>query len=217
MSKHALTFNSRNFLRRIGTQKTTRDYQDRQVIYSQGDAADAMFHIQNGSVKLMVASPRGKLAVIATLGPGEVFGEGCLINRSLRVSTASAIQPSTISRVNKGVLIHLIHQEPAFAKLFISYLLSRMVRVEEDFVDRLFNFSERRLARILLLLTQFCKENGNGSEFPRINQQHLAQMVGTTRSRVSHFMNKFRKLGFVDYRGNGALTVNSSLLSVVQE
>ena len=217
MSKHALTFNSRNFLRRIGTQKTTRDYQDRQVIYSQGDAADAMFHIQNGSVKLMVASPRGKLAVIATLGPGEVFGEGCLINRSLRVSTASAIQPSTISRVNKGVLIHLIHQEPAFAKLFISYLLSRMVRVEEDFVDRLFNFSERRLARILLLLTQFGKENGNGSEFPRINQQHLAQMVGTTRSRVSHFMNKFRKLGFVDYRGNGALTVNSSLLSVVQE
>ena len=155
MSRHTLTFNSRNFLERIGTQKTTREYQDRQVIYSQGDAADAMFHIQNGSVKLVVASPRGKQAVIAILGPGDVFGEGCLVNRSLRKSTATAIQLSTIACVKKGPLVRLIHQEPAFAKLFISYLLSRMVRVEEDFVDRLFNFSEKRLARILLLLTQF--------------------------------------------------------------
>jgi len=144
-----------------------------------------------------------------------VFGEGCLARQSLRVSTATAIQPSTISRVNKGPLVRLIHQEPTFAKLFISYLLSRMGRVEEDFVDRLFNFSEKRLARILLLLTNFGAESGDGTAFPRVNQEHLAQMVGTTRSRVSHFMNKFRKLGFVDYNGDSALTVHRGLLSAV--
>ncbi len=215
MSKHTLTFNSRNFLRRIGAQKTTREYQDQQVIYAQGDAADAMFHIQNGSVKLAVESPHGKLAVIAILGPGDVFGEGCLVNRSVRASTATAIQLSTITRVKKGTIVHLIHQEPAFAKLLISYLLSRMVRGEQDFVDRLFNFSEKRLARILLLLTQFGAGSGDGTAFPRINQQHLAQMVGTTRLRVSHFMNKFRKLGFVDYNGKGDLTVHRGLLSGV--
>jgi len=214
MSRPTLTFNSRNFLQRVGTHKTTREYQDRQAIYSQGDAADAMFHIQNGSVKLAVASPRGKQAVIAILGPGDVFGEGCLVNRSLRKSTATAIQVSTISCVKKGILVRLVHQEPAFAKLMISYLLARMVRVEEDFVDRLFNFSEKRLARILLLLTNFGAESGDGTAFPRINQEHLAQMVGTTRSRVSHFMNKFRKLGFVDYNGDSALTVHRGLLRV---
>jgi CRP-like cAMP-binding protein len=215
MNRHTLTFNSRNFLKRIGTQKTTREYQDRQAIYSQGDAADAMFCIQNGNVKLVVASPRGKQAVLAILGPGDVFGEGCLAKQSLRMSTATALQPSTIARVNKGALVRLIHQEPAFAKLFISYLLSRMGRVEEDFVDRLFNCSEKRLARILLLLARFGKESRAETAFPRINQESLAQMVGTTRSRVSHFMNKFRKLGFVDYNGNGALTVHGDLLSVV--
>ena len=215
MSRHTLSFNSRNFLKRIGTQKTTREYQDQQAIYSQGDAADAMFQIQNGNVKLAVASPRGKQAVIAILGPGDVFGEGCLVNRSLRMSTATAIQPSTIACVKKGILVRLIRQEPAFAKLFISYLLSRMVRVEEDFVDRLFNFSEKRLARILLLLAHFGKESRSETVHRGFNQEHLAQMVGTTRSRVSHFMNKFRKLGFVDYNGNGALTVHSGLLSVV--
>jgi CRP-like cAMP-binding protein len=215
MSRHTLTFNSRNFLRKIGTQKTTREYQDRQAIYSQGDAADSMFYIQTGNVKLEIASQRGKKAVIAILGPGDVFGEGCLGNRPLRISTASAIQTSTITRVSKGVLVRLIHQEPAFAKLFISYMISRMVGFEEDFVDRLFNFSEKRLARILLMLTHFGKGSGDGTAFPRINQEHLAQMVGTTRSRVSHFMNKFRKLGFVDYNGSGALTVHRGLLSTV--
>jgi CRP-like cAMP-binding protein len=215
MSTHALKFNSRNFLKRVGAQKTTREYQDRQTIYSQGDTADAMFQIQNGSVKLVVVSPRGKKAVIAILGPGDVFGEGCLVNRSLRKSTASAIQLSTIACVKKGPLLRLIHQEPAFAKLFISYLLSRMGRIEEDFVDRLFNFSEKRLARILLLLTSFGPESRDGTAFPRINQENLAQMVGTTRSRVSHFMNKFRKLGFVDYHGDGALTVHRGLLGGV--
>jgi CRP/FNR family transcriptional regulator, cyclic AMP receptor protein len=215
MSRHTLTFNSRSFLKRVGSQKTTREYQDRQAIYAQGDAADAMFHIQSGNVKLVVASPRGKQAVIAVLGPGDVFGEGCLINRSLRMSAATAFHPSTITRVKKEILVRLIHQDPAFAKLFISYLLSRMGRVEEDFVDRLFNFSEKRLARVLLLLTSLGEESGDGTPLLRINQAHLAQMVGTTRSRVSHFMNKFRKLGFVDYNGSEALTVHSGLLSTV--
>jgi len=215
MSRHTLTFNSRNFLKRMGAQKTTREYQDRQVIYSQGDTADAMFQIQNGSVNLAVASPRGKQAVIAILGPGDLFGEGCLVHRSLRKSTATAIQRSTIACVKKGPLARLIHEDPSFAKLFISYLLSRMGRVEEDFVDRLFNFSEKRLARILLLLTSFGVESRDGTAFPRINQDQLAQMVGTTRSRVSHFMNKFRKLGFVDYNGDSALTVHRGLLNAV--
>jgi len=215
MARQTLRFNSRNFLRRVGAQRTTREYQDRQAIYAQGDAADAMFQIENGHVKLVVASPRGKQAVIAILGPGDVFGEGCLVNQSLRKSTATAIQASTISRVKKGILVRLIHQDPAFAKLFISYLVSRMVRVEEDFVDRLFNLSEKRLARILLLLTSLGKENGDGTPLLKINQAHLAQMVGTTRSRVSHFMNKFRKLGFVDYNGSEALTVHSGLLNKV--
>ncbi len=215
MSKHTLTFNPRSFLQRVGAQKTTREYQDRQAIYSQGDAADAMFHIQKGSVKLVVASPRGKEAVIAILGPGDVFGEGCLVNRSLRKSTATAIQLCTISCVKKGTMVRLIHQQPAFARLFISYLLSRMGRVEEDFVDRLFNFSEKRLARVLLLLTSLGTESGDGSQLLKINQAQLAQMVGTTRSRVSHFMNKFRKLGFVDYNGSEALTVHSGLLRTV--
>jgi CRP-like cAMP-binding protein len=215
MTNCGINLNSRNFLKRVGTQKMTRVYEERQAIYSQGDAADAMFCIQNGTVKRVVASPRGRQAVIAILGPGDVFGEGCLAKQSLRMSTATAIQPSTIACVKKGILVRLIHREPAFAKLFISYLLSRMVRVEEDFVDRLFNFSEKRLARILLLLTHFGKEGRDGNAFPRINQEQLAQMVGTTRSRVSHFMNKFRKLGFIDYNGNGALTVHSGLLSAV--
>jgi CRP-like cAMP-binding protein len=215
LSKHTLTFNSRNFLKRAGTQKTTREYQERQAIYLQGDTADSIFYIQTGNVKLEIASQRGKKAVIAILGPGDVFGEGCLGNRPLRISTASAIQTSTIARVSKGVLVRLIQQEPAFAKLFISYMISRMVDFEEDFVDRLFNFSEKRLARILLMLTHFGKGNGDGTAFPRINQEHLAQMVGTTRSRVSHFMNKFRKLGYVDYNGDSVLTVHRGLLSAV--
>jgi CRP-like cAMP-binding protein len=212
MCRHTLTFNSRNLFKRVGAQKTTREYRDRQAIYTQGDAADSMFYILNGNVKLVVASPRGKQAVIAILGPGDVFGEGCLVNRSLRTSTATAIRLSTVSCVKKGSLLRLIHQQPAFAKLFISYLLSRLGRVEEDFVDRLFSFSEKRLVRILLLLTNFGAVSGDGTECPKINQEQLAQMVGTTRSRVSHFMNKFRKLGFVDYNGSGALTVHSSLL-----
>ena len=215
MTRHQLTFDSRTFLKKAGTQKTTRDYQDRQAIYSQGDAADAMFQIQNGNVKLVVASPRGKQAVVAVLGPGDVFGEGCMATKSLRISTATAVQLSTIACVKKETLVRLIHNDPAFAKQFISYLLARMGRVEEDFVDRLFNFSEKRLARILLMLVNNGKDGREHTSFPSFNQAQLAQMVGTTRSRVSHFMNKFRKLGLIDYRGNGELTVHSRLLSAV--
>ena len=215
MSGYTLSLNSRNLLKTFGSQKATREYQARQLIYPQGDAADAMFQIRTGSVKLGVTSPRGRQAVIAILGPGDVFGEGCLEKQSQRKSTATAIQLSTISCVKKGTLVRLIHRDPAFNKVFISYLLSRMAQVEEDFVDRLFNFSEKRLARILLMFTHFGKESGDGTAFPKINQEQLAQMVGTTRSRVSHFMNKFRKLGFVDYRGDGPLTVHRDLLSVV--
>jgi CRP-like cAMP-binding protein len=215
MSRHTLTLNSRTFLKRVGIEKTTRDYQNRQAIYSQGDAADAMFQIQNGNVKLVTASPRGKQAVIAVLGPGDMFGEGCLAPKALRVSTATAVQLSTIARVKRATLARLIHQDPGFAKQFISYLLARMVRVEEDFVDRLFNFSEKRLARVLLMLAG----NGNGGRgqksLPLFNQEQLAQIVGTTRSRVSHFMNKFRNLGLVDYRGNGALTIHTRLLTAL--
>ena len=215
MSRHQLTLDSQTFLKKVGTQKTTRDYQDRQAIYSQGDDANAMFQIQNGNVKLVVASPRGKQAVIAILGPGDVFGEGCLAANSLRISTATAVQLSTIACVKKVTLVRLIHNDPAFAKHFISYLLARMVRVEEDFVDRLFNFSEKRLARILLMLANNGKDGQTPKSYPQFNQEQLAQMVGTTRSRVSHFMNKFRKLGLLDYHGNGALTIHSRLLSTV--
>jgi CRP-like cAMP-binding protein len=215
MSRHTLTFNSRTLLNKVGAQTTTREYHDRQAIYSQGDAADAIFQIHDGNVKLVVASPRGKQAVIAMLGPGDVFGEGCLAPKSLRISTATAVQLSTIACVKKTTLVSLIHNDPAFAKHFISYLLARMVRVEEDFVDRLFNFSEKRLARILLMLANNGKDDRAHTSVPQFNQEQLAQMVGTTRSRVSHFMNKFRKLGLIDYRGNGALTVHSRLLSAV--
>src|ERR1017187_2650022 len=216
MTNCGINFNSRNFLKRVGTQKMTRVYEERQAIYSQGDAEDAMFCIQNGTVKRVVASPRGRQAVIAILGPGDVFGEGCMVSRSLRASTAITIQPSTISCVKKETLVQLINKDPVFSKLIIINLLSRMDRVEEDFADRLFNFSEKRLARILLQLSHLGPECRDGATCPKVNQEHLAQMVGTTRSRISHFMNKFRKLGFVDYHGNDAVTVRSGLLSVVQ-
>ena len=215
MSTHTVSVNSQKLFKRVGAQKTTREYRDRQAIYSQGDAADAMFHIEYGNVKLVVASPVGKQAVTALLGPGDIFGEGCLVSRSRRMSTATAIQISTITCVQKATLVRFIHQDSAFARNLISHLLSRMVRVEEDFVDRLFNFSEKRLARVLLLLTNFGRGERATTVLPRIDQAGLAQMVGTTRSRVSHFLNKFRELGFVDYHGNGALTVHRSLLKVV--
>jgi CRP/FNR family cyclic AMP-dependent transcriptional regulator len=172
-----------------------------------------VFYLQSGKVKLTVVSARGKEAVIGVLDRGSFFGEGCLAGQRLRMSTASAIQPSTVIRVGRSAMVRLLHRKPEFAELFIAYLLSRNVRIEEDLVDQLFNSSEKRLARILLLLAHFGKESRPEGVIPKVSQQTLAAMVGTTRSRVNYFMNRFRKLGFVDY--NGGLKVNRALLTVV--
>jgi CRP/FNR family cyclic AMP-dependent transcriptional regulator len=209
----ALAFDPTSFLTRIESGKTTREYRGKQVVFSQGDAADAVFFVQSGKIKLTVVSTRGKEAVIGVLERGSFFGEGCLAGQPLRMSTASVMQASSIIRVAKSTMVNLLHQEPEFTELFTAYLLSRNVRIEEDLVDQLFNSSEKRLARILLLLAHFGKEPRPESVIPKVSQETLAAMVGTTRSRVSFFMNRFRKMGFIHY--NGGLQVHSGLLSVV--
>jgi CRP/FNR family transcriptional regulator, cyclic AMP receptor protein len=211
--KPALAFDPKAFLTRIEQGKTTRQYARKQVVFSQGDAADAVFYIQSGKVEVTVVSARGKEAVIAVLERGSFFGEGCLAGQPLRMSTANATEPSSIVRVGRSAMVRLLHQEAEFAELFIAYLLARNVRIEEDLVDQLFNSSEKRLARILLLLAHFGKESRPESVIPKVSQETLAAMVGTTRSRVSYFMNRFRKMGFIHY--NGGLQVNSALLTVV--
>jgi len=208
-----LAFDPKAFLTRIEQGKTTREYRNKQVVFSQGDPADAVFFIRSGKVKLTVFSTRGKEAVVGVLERGSFFGEGCLAGQPLRMSTASAMQASTVVRVDKSTMVRVLHQEPEFAELFTAYLLSRNVRIEEDLVDQLFNSSEKRLARILLLLAHFGKESKPETVIPKVSQETLAAMVGTTRSRVSYFMNRFRKMGFIDY--NGGLQVNSALLTVV--
>lgn len=191
----------------------TKEYRKKQVIFSQGSLADAVFYIEKGKVKLTVLSTRGKEAVVAILGSGDFFGEGSLAGQPVRMATATSMTECSILRVQKETMVRMLHNEPAFSEIFMSYLLSRNVRIEEDLVDQLFNSSEKRLARILLLLTRFGKAGQQELVAPRISQETLAEMVGTTRSRVSFFMNKFRKLGFIDY--NGGLQVHSSLLGVV--
>ena len=183
-------------------------------MFTQGDSADAVFYVQSGKVKLTVVSSSGKEAVIGILGRGTFFGEGCLAGQPLRISTACALAPSTVVRVSKPTMVDLLHREPEFAELFTAYLLTRNVRIEEDLVDQLFNSSEKRLARVLLLLAHFGKESKPEAVIPIMTQDTLASMVGTTRSRVSYFMNRFRKMGFIDYDLHG-LTVHSSLLTVV--
>jgi CRP/FNR family transcriptional regulator, cyclic AMP receptor protein len=209
----ALAFDPTTFLTRIESGKTTREYRGKQVVFSQGDAADAVFFVQSGKVKLTVVSTRGKEAVIGVLERDSFFGEGCLAGQPLRMSTASVMQSSSITRLAKSTMVNLLHREPEFTELFAAYLLSRNVRIEEDLVDQLFNSSEKRLARILLLLAHFGKESRPESVIPKVSQETLAAMVGTTRSRVSYFMNRFRKLGFIHY--NGGLQVHSALLTVV--
>ena len=211
----AVDFDPSVFLVKVGAEKTTREYLDKQVVFSQGDAADAAYYIQAGKVKLTVVSAHGKEAVVGILERGTFFGEGCLAGQPLRMATANAIQPTTIVRVDKTTMVRLLHREPEFAELFITYLLSRNVRIEEDLLDHLFNNSERRLARLLLLLAHVGKEAPLETVVPKVSQETLAAMVGTTRSRVSHFMNLFRKLGFINYNGNGGLQVHRSLLTVV--
>jgi CRP/FNR family transcriptional regulator, cyclic AMP receptor protein len=200
----------------INDGKTVKEYTAHRTIYRQGEPADSIFYIQRGKVKLTVTSQQGKEAIVAILGAGEFFGEGCLAGQILRVSTAVAMTDCTFARIERTRMASMLHEQHNISELFVTHLLSRNIRYEEDLVDQLFNSSEKRLARILLLLAHFGKEGRSESVLPRINQEHLAQMVGTTRSRVSHFMNKFKKLGFVDYDGPmGGLKVHSGLLSVI--
>jgi len=206
-------FDPKVFLAKTGTGRTISTYRKNQAIFSQGDAADALFCIQKGKVKLTVVSSRGKEAIVAVLGPADFFGEGCLAGQQRRIATAAALSECSIVRIAKPVAIKVIRSEPRFSELLLSYLLSRNIRIEEDLVDRLFNSSEKRLARVLLLLANFGKDGQPEQVIPRISQETLAEMVGTTRARVSFFMNKFRKLGFVRY--NGDLEVHSSLVNIV--
>ncbi len=211
--KAVRSFDPKVFLTKIKAGKATREYRTKEVVFSQGDVADAVFYIQSGRVRLNVVSSRGKEAVIAILERGTFFGEGCLAGQPLRMATANAMQAATIIRVEKKTMVGLLHREPEFAELFIAYLLARNVRIEEDLVDQLFNSSEKRLARILLLLAHFGKELKPEAVIPKVSQDTLAGMVGTTRSRVNYFMNRFRKLGFIHY--NGGLQVHGALLTVV--
>jgi CRP/FNR family cyclic AMP-dependent transcriptional regulator len=211
--KSKLSFDPKKFLARVGEGKTITNYQKDQIVFSQGDPADAVFYIQKGKLKLTVISEQGKEAVIAILGPGHFFGEGCLNGHGLRVATTRAMEDCMVTRIAKASMMATLHGEPEFSELFISYLLARNSRIEEDLVDQLFNSSERRLARLLLLLANFGKEARPEPIVGKISQETLAEMIGTTRARVSHFMNKFRKLGYIDY--NGHLKVHNSLLNVV--
>src|SRR6266480_317940 len=207
------SFDPKEFLAKVGEGKTISKYRKDQVIFSQGEVADAVFYIQQGKVKLTVVSEQGKEAVIAILGPGHFFGEGCLNGHPLRIATTRAVDECLITRLEKATMIATIHNEPEFSELFMSYLLTRNSRIEEDLIDQLFNSSEKRLARLLLLLANFGKEGRPEPIVGNFSQETLAEMIGTTRSRVSFFMNKFRRLGFIDY--NGKLEVHNSLLNVV--
>jgi CRP/FNR family cyclic AMP-dependent transcriptional regulator len=188
-------------------------YRKDQMVFSQGSPADAVFYIQKGKVKITVVSEQGKEAIVAILGPDEFCGEGCLTGQPRRMATAAAMTECEIMRLEKAAMIRVLHEEPAFSEMFVAHLLVRTIRVEEDLVDQLFNSSEKRLARALLLLANFGKDGRPERIIAKVSQETLAEMIGTTRSRVSHFMNKFRELGFIDY--NGHLEVHSSLLNVV--
>jgi CRP/FNR family cyclic AMP-dependent transcriptional regulator len=196
-----------------GEGKTIAAYDEHSVVFAQGDAANAVFNIQKGKIKLTVVSNAGKEAVIAVLGVGDFFGEGCLAGQQMRMSTATAMTDCSITRLEKAVVIEMLQKDPGFSKVLLSYMLTRTIRIEEDLIDQLFNSSEKRLARALLLLANFGKEGKPEPVIPKISQEVLADMIGTTRSRVSFFMNKFRRLGFIEY--NGTLEVHSSLLNVV--
>jgi CRP-like cAMP-binding protein len=201
------------FFARVGAGKTILEFRTSQSIFAQGDAADAVFYIQKGRVKLSVLSEQGKEAVVAILEPGQFFGEGCLNGQRLRIATTTALEQCVITAITRDAMIALLHDEPNFSELFMAYLLTRNSRIEEDLIDQLFNSSEKRLARLLLLLANFGKQGSPQPINPNINQETLAEMIGTTRSRVSFFMNKFRKLGFISY--NGKIEVHNSLLSAV--
>jgi CRP/FNR family transcriptional regulator, cyclic AMP receptor protein len=212
--KRPASFDPQTFLATVGKGKTILQCRKNQVLFSQGDTADAVFYIQEGKVKLTVLSHQGKEAVVAILERGSFFGEASLAGRPLRLGTAITLTASTIVRIDKNAMTRALHDEPAFSELFLAYVLSRNMRIEEDLVDQLFNSSEKRLARVLLLLAHIGKTDKPEPVLAKISQETLADMIGTTRSRVSFFMNKFRKLGFIDYNGGG-LKVHSSLLNIV--
>lgn len=206
-------FDPKAFLSKVNGGRTIAFYQKNKVIYRQGDPADSVFYIQTGKVKVTVVSAQGKEAVVAVQGPGEFFGEGCMAGQVRRLASVAALTECRVTRITKAEIIQVIHAEPAFAELFIAHLLARNSRVEEDLVDQLFNSSEKRLARTLLLLANFGKEGEPEPVLAKISQATLAEIIGTTRSRVSFFMNKFRRLGLIDY--NGRIEVHPSLLNVV--
>ena len=207
------SFDPDAFLARVGPGKTGVALHNQQIVFSQGDPADAVFYIQKGKIQLKVLSQQGKEAILAILGVGDFFGEGCLAGQPLRMSTAVAVTECSVMRIEKSAMIAALQDEPVFSAHFIAYLLTRNIRIEEDLIDQLFNSSEKRLARLLLLLANFGKEGKPEPVVPKVSQESLAAMIGTTRSRVSFFMNKFRKLGFIEY--NGSLRVHSSLLHIV--
>jgi CRP/FNR family cyclic AMP-dependent transcriptional regulator len=207
------SFNPKVFLAKVGAGKTILKFHKNQSIFAQGDVADTVFYLQEGRVKLTVLSEQGKEAVVAILEQGQFFGEGCLNGHPLRMATTTAMEECLITSITKEAMIAVLHTEPAFSEMFMAYLLTRNSRVEEDLIDQLFNSSEKRLARLLLLLAHFGKESSPQPIKPNISQETLAEMVGTTRSRVSFFMNKFRKLGLISY--NGKIEVHNSLLSAV--
>ncbi len=206
-------FDPKKFLAKVGDGKTILHYRKNQIVFSQGEVADSVFYIQQGSIRFIVVSEQGKEAVVAILGPDHFFGEGCLNGHPLRIATARAVDECVITRLEKATIIATVHKEPEFSELFMSYLLTRNSRIEEDLIDQLFNSSEKRLARLLLLLANFGKEGKPERIVGKFSQETLAEMIGTTRSRVSNFMNKFRDLGFISY--NGSIEVHSSLLSVL--
>ena len=206
-------FDSKIFLSVVGDGRTIQKYRKGRIVFDQGDAADSVFYVQRGKIKIAVVSPRGKEAVIAILGEGHFFGEGCLGGQPLRMATASAMTDSTIVQVRKEVMVRVLRDEAEFSETFMTHLLTRNIRIEEDLVDHLFNSSEKRLARVLLLLANFGKDGRPEEVIPNISQETLAEMIGTTRSRVSFFMNRFRKMGFIEY--NGGMHVHTSLLNVI--
>jgi CRP/FNR family transcriptional regulator, cyclic AMP receptor protein len=212
--KSNIAFNIQTFLDSAGVDRTVVEYGKSEKIYAQGDRATSVMYIQNGSVKLSVVSDVGKEAVLTILGPGDFLGEGSMASQSVRMGTATAVTPTTLLVIEKDEMIRVLHAEHAFSDHFVSYMLARNIRIEEDLIDQLFNSSEKRLARTLLLLARYGKEDHPNGVLSKVSQETLAEMIGTTRSRVNFFMNKFRKLGFIQYN-NGGFQVHKSLLSVV--
>jgi CRP/FNR family transcriptional regulator, cyclic AMP receptor protein len=208
-------FDPTTFLSTIDGGRTITEFSRKQTIFVQGDSSDAVFYIRIGKVRLTVVSKTGKEATIGILNAGDFFGEGCLTGQPLRLASATAMTDCSVMRIDKKSMMQVIHRERAFSDMFVAYLLTRNIRYEEDLVDQLFNSSEKRLARMLLLLARFGKDGKPEVAIPKISQETLAEMVGTTRSRVNFFMNRFRKLGFIDYHGGDGLRVHSSLLNIV--